>query len=415
MFIVPLQSDELVYYAWSKNIDWSYFDHPPMTAYILYFTHYLKSINPYLIRLPGLIIPHLSSLLWIKIIKKFFPKTNESVFTVLILFSPLIGFGPLIITPDLPLMFFVPVSFYFFLASLEKPTSYNYFLFGSALGLGFLSKYNIVLVPLACFFYLALTHNWKKTIPAKILYSVLGGLIFILPVIIWNYQNDWASFGFQLDHGFQGKRYQISITKYVFEQIALVSPFLFFLVFKKNHYPILNIFAITPILFFLISSFGARAEANWPIIAYPFFYLTAAQHLNFKSIWMRLNLTFWTASLTSIIFLFFTKHPILNKTKLYEASQFALLSSLTNKYKPLFFSNAQMSASASFFGNVDIYKLRGAGRLDSYDFFDNSFPKTNFYFLKKQDGSLPPWMLPENFKIIESLPGDFVVGEVSLN
>lgn len=32
---LPPSEDELYYWAWAKDLHWSYFDHPPMVAYLI--------------------------------------------------------------------------------------------------------------------------------------------------------------------------------------------------------------------------------------------------------------------------------------------------------------------------------------------------------------------------------------------
>lgn len=396
IFTFPVQLDEMVYYAWSRHLDFSYFDHPPFIAFLLWPTQILKQLSPSLIRLPGLILSHGYVLIWLKIARDFFPKVNLSLMAGLLLFSPMTGWGQLVMTPDVPLLFFTTVSFYYFLMALNKPSVMNYSLFGLFLGVGFLSKYTIVLLPLGILIYLALSGSWRQVKLNYLFFTFLVGLLTTIPVFIWNIQHDWASFNFQMTHGLNGNQNQISVKKYVLEQLGLLSPFLFFILFRfKSHSKILLTLAWTPLMFFLISSFRARAEANWPLMAYPFAYLCIAEEANWNWKLIKLNFLVWGAAILTVILSIGLHLDLLKKTKVFEAKKFMDYTRFLDKQSPLFATTAQMASAISFQSNQNIYKLRESARIDSYDFFIGSMPPKHFYFINSIGSSLPEWLVKE--------------------
>ncbi len=47
---LPPAEDELYYWAWAKNLQWSYFDHPPMVAWLISFSTKIFGDNLFGIR-----------------------------------------------------------------------------------------------------------------------------------------------------------------------------------------------------------------------------------------------------------------------------------------------------------------------------------------------------------------------------
>ncbi len=51
-----LGDSESYYFSWSRHIDLSYYDHPPVTAWLIRFFTDLGSIDPFYVRLPSLLL-----------------------------------------------------------------------------------------------------------------------------------------------------------------------------------------------------------------------------------------------------------------------------------------------------------------------------------------------------------------------
>ncbi|HEY8271739.1 MAG TPA: glycosyltransferase family 39 protein, partial [Pseudobdellovibrionaceae bacterium] len=141
--LLPLCSDETYYWIWSHHLQLSYFDHPPFIAWLFYLGHWLEPYGQ-LLRLPIVLTGHLTFLVWFNILKTQFSWEKYKYWYALAFFSPLVGFGSMIGTPDVPLLLFWSLSIYYFQQCLLHQKSYDYFLLGASLGLGFCSKYHIV-------------------------------------------------------------------------------------------------------------------------------------------------------------------------------------------------------------------------------------------------------------------------------
>jgi hypothetical protein len=115
--------------------------------------------------------------------------------------------------------------------------------------------------------------------PGPYLAVVLALLVFA-PVIRWNAHHDWASFRFQLGHGFGGPR-GVRLSRegdLIGGQLALVSPILFVMMaiavaraLQLAADPprlLLGTIPLTVLAFFMTSALRRPTEANWPAPAY---------------------------------------------------------------------------------------------------------------------------------------------------
>ena len=112
---IPLLNDEAYALTISRELSLSYFDHPPLTMWILYFlSEYTSLKNPIFFRFPFICFGILTSY-YLFLIGKLFYSTNVGIISAILYFvSPFFFFsGGLLIVPDGPLNFFVVSSLYF--------------------------------------------------------------------------------------------------------------------------------------------------------------------------------------------------------------------------------------------------------------------------------------------------------------
>ena len=266
---LELEFDESYYFLWSKNLSLSYYDHPPLIAYIIYpFSFFAPS--EIMIRIPIIFLSVLFSVSLLLISKEVSSEGNSNL--VLANTLPLYFFSFVIITPDAPLLSFWSLSLYFF---IKKKWLY----FGISFGFCLLSKYTAVLfIPSAFIFFLLK----KEKIPKEFLLSLILSVIIFSPVIIWNIANDFASFSFQLKHGISKSVNLLSFLEFIGGQSLILFPHIFIAIFftlhkmlKEKELRAYTSFSIFPLIFFLIASLTKRQEANWAPVAYvsliPFF------------------------------------------------------------------------------------------------------------------------------------------------
>ncbi|MBL7093914.1 glycosyltransferase family 39 protein, partial [candidate division KSB1 bacterium] len=193
---VPLVPQEAYYWKYAKNLALSYFDHPPMAAWIIAFFTALGSDSVFFIRLGSIMLSAGLMFLIYEITIRLFNSSKWALLAVIIInCSVLFPIGATIITPDVPLLFFWALIIYFLIRLNESQHWKWWYFTGIALGLGLLSKYTAILIVPGIFLYILLSkvqRRWLFTIHPY-LGLFLAFLVFT-PVLIWNYQHEWASF-----------------------------------------------------------------------------------------------------------------------------------------------------------------------------------------------------------------------------
>ncbi|MEQ1878370.1 MAG: glycosyltransferase family 39 protein, partial [Bdellovibrionia bacterium] len=158
---LPLFSDETYYWFWSHFPRLSYYDHPPFVAWLYWLGHSLEGFGQ-AVRWPGIIFGHLSLLVWLKLFEPYLDPNRLKFYLFFYLLNPLVGWGSLAVLPDTPLLFFWPLSIYFLLRLLETRDWRWGLAIGAALGLGFTSKYHMVLFVPVAVVWLTWTWQWPK-------------------------------------------------------------------------------------------------------------------------------------------------------------------------------------------------------------------------------------------------------------
>jgi len=279
---IDFYSDETYYWLWSKKLGLSYFDHPPMVAYMIKMTTWFSD-DPMFVRLSAVFMVSATAYILYMMAKKIFDEKAAIYTFYIFLSSILIVVGSTVIAPDIPMMFFWALTLYAAYIYLEEDKKGYAILTGFAAGALLLSKYTGILPLFTLFVYILLykRHVFKD----KYLYfALIIAILVFSPVLIWNYQHDFISFAFQLHHGvetaekvFQGKKF----FEFVGLQFILFHPFyllplFYFIARDTERFERKKVYLLLPFLFvFLFFSYNAafkQANAQWAAGAY----LTAA-------------------------------------------------------------------------------------------------------------------------------------------
>jgi 4-amino-4-deoxy-L-arabinose transferase-like glycosyltransferase len=152
---ISVYSDETYYWLWSKKLDFSYFDHPPMVAYLIKLTT-LFSDEPMFLRLSAALLVSATAYFLYRLAKKIFDE-KAAVYTFYIYISSLLVIAAsTIIAPDIPLMFFWTLTLYCAYIYLEEDNKKYALLTGLSAGAMLLSKYTGILPLFTLFVYILL-------------------------------------------------------------------------------------------------------------------------------------------------------------------------------------------------------------------------------------------------------------------
>ena len=228
--IPNLAPQEAYYWNYSRHLALSYFDHPPMLAWLIFiFTHIGKQ-SEFFVRIACVLISAGLTYLSYLIGESLFDR-KVGFFSALTLNSILIfSLGAIIATPDTPMILFWILSFYFFSRLILTQKKKWWYLLGISTGLALLSKYTAIFIVVSVFLYLLFSKHNRKWLLSKEPYLALILTIFIFsPVIIWNAQNNWASFLFQSSRR-AGELHPFSAWHffgYLGAQLGVVSPLIY--------------------------------------------------------------------------------------------------------------------------------------------------------------------------------------------
>ncbi len=282
---VPLVPQEAYYWKYAKNLALSYFDHPPMAAWTIALFTAIGGDHIFFIRLGSVLFSLGLMILLFNISWELFHDGKIALLSVVaISCTALFSIGATVITPDVPFIFFWALIVYFMVKLMNNPGAHWWYLAGAALGFGLISKYTVVLIVSGIFFFILLSkkqRHWLKTIhPYAAL--VLAFLIF-MPVIIWNYQHDWASFMFQSSRRFsEMKRLRLDyFGQLIGTQLGMLTPYLFFFIpggwlfsgwkglkQKDEKYALLFWLSLPVYFVFISSSLRSLVKPNWLAPAY---------------------------------------------------------------------------------------------------------------------------------------------------
>lgn len=202
---------ESYYFRGVLHVDLSYFDQPPLFFWLSALSTKIFGLNAFGLRFPALILFAGTSWFMFLLTRKFFTaKAGFWAVLVMNISAVFILIGTWF-QPDAPLMFFWMLSAYLIseimlpgtAGGVQKKLSNRriYFLWiltGIAMGFATLSKYHVLFL-FAGVFLFAVTNKDQRhwlTHPGPYI-AVLITFIIALPVLWWNYKNNWASFVFQ--------------------------------------------------------------------------------------------------------------------------------------------------------------------------------------------------------------------------
>ncbi len=219
---IEFGNDEVYYWTYAMYPDWSHFDHPGMVGWLMQiFSLNLLFHSEFALRLSSIIFMTVDTYIIYRL--GCLVKNKLAGFYAALLYtaSPYcFVITGIFIMPDTPLMMFTLLSIWCFLSSFRAKHSVVekspaildeisplpavgrndrlLLLGGLFAGLALLSKYSAVFIWSGVTLYVLLFD--RKQLKNKYLYlSILISAVCMLPILIWNMQNDFISFTFHGD------------------------------------------------------------------------------------------------------------------------------------------------------------------------------------------------------------------------
>ena len=377
--------DEAYYWQWSRHLDWGYYDHSPLVAWLI------AALG---IR-PTALLCGVGTVAAVWGFARDVHGQREAAWRAAALWSvvPVGILAGIWTTPDTPLLLFWVLALW----ALYRE---RWVLAGLACGLALLSKYPGVL--LAAAFVAACIR--ARRLPAGAWLTALLGVLLFLPVVVWNARNEWVGFAFQLKHGLGGQGGWSTFGEFLAGQLALGGPLLLpltavYIVRGPREQFLLRAAAAVPLLLFGYASVRTRGEANWPAAAY----LSACVGIAGMSLrWFRaaalLNVAGVLAVTSHLLFpvLRFERDVILSRTHGWEVLSSLAREDVAVVYTPSY----QLASEVAYFTGLPTDTAGGARR-SQYDLWLRPPVPAGRDALWFSEGHPPPEELTERFSSVE--------------
>jgi 4-amino-4-deoxy-L-arabinose transferase-like glycosyltransferase len=287
LWATPLElgPDEAQYWFWSQTPAWGYFSKPPMIAWVIGLTSGVCGTEEPCVRLAAPVF-HAGT----AIVLFFLGRTlygGAAGFLAAIAYATLPGvwLSSVLITTDVPLLFFWSLMLLATVNLLERRSIVWGIVWGSAMGLGLLSKYAMgyALIGVALALW-ATRESPKRLLEADWILGFLIAIALLAPNVQWNLEHGFATVRHTASNANWGAENLFNFGKlaeFLGGQIALLGPVLAGIVLWglarrwPGHGPasqtraaqILLAFAL-PVLFVVtVQAFISRANANWAAVA----------------------------------------------------------------------------------------------------------------------------------------------------
>jgi len=286
-------SDEAYYWLWGQHPDWSYYDHPPLNAWIQGLFTATLGRSTFTLRLPTVISSVIIAHIYDRIVRYLYRDSIQQRFWLvisLVVASPLYFLFLGLAWHDHLLILFSLTSAYLFVTFLDsyvinrRGETWRLYASALAIGLAILSKYNAVFVPLGFFAAIVADRRLRPLLGDRRLYFAIGiTATTLIPILLWNLSNDFQSFHYYVDRSIYPVNSGIklgSLIAFLGISFLVVSPFYwrgFYRSFKQSSnlirtdsvYPIVAfwVFAVSTVILTVISLISA-ALYYWNITAY---------------------------------------------------------------------------------------------------------------------------------------------------
>ena len=233
--------DEAYYWLWGQHPALSYYDHPPLEAWIQGLFTAILGRSTFTLRLPNVLSNAVFFYTYYRITRYLYGESVKRSFwliVLLILASPLYFLFLALAWHDHLLITFSLISAYQFVRFLDgyiedgKGENWRLYASAGAISLAILSKYNAVFVVLGFVATLVVDKRLRPLWRDRRLY--LAGAIALtalIPILLWNFSNDFQSFHYYVDRSVGTGSFSLKFSPFLnfsLFSILLVSPMLCF-------------------------------------------------------------------------------------------------------------------------------------------------------------------------------------------
>ncbi len=293
---LDIHPDMADHWLWSKYLSWGYYEHPPLVALTMWPVNLFGAPPILALKVGSVLFSVFILYLAYQLARLVFAEKTAWFYLLILESTVYFSFGSVFWHIDQPYMACWLLGLMVLVAWSRSQDHRLILLFGFLAGLGALSKYIMVLLPVSMVVWLVLSK------PARVLLkrpeTYLGGLIalgILSPNLYWNAQHEWITFSYNFQKGLSGANPSRHFIAFQSSQILLFSlplaaSFWFLwgrgrlkaLQGWRNQEPALLLLKLTGVVPFLFFSYAATqgrgADPHWINISYYSFFLFLAHH-----------------------------------------------------------------------------------------------------------------------------------------
>ena len=277
--------DEAQYWSWSENLAFGYYSKPAMIAWLISASTGFCGVEEFCVRLSSPFIHTATAVVVFAIGMRLYDARVGFLSGLVFATLPGVSLSAGIISTDVPLLFFwalALLAFTFFVNEEHKWLSA--IALGTAIGLGLNAKYAMAYFVICAVVYFVMTPSKRRLVYDPSWWLAIGiALLLILPNLVWNYENSFATFAHTADNAkWSGSLLNVSKGLEFFgSQFGVFGPILFggLLVIAKRAYygdleqgahndRLLLAFALPVLIIVTLQAFLSRAHANWAAVSY---------------------------------------------------------------------------------------------------------------------------------------------------
>ena len=276
-----LAPQEAYYWAWSRRLALSYFDHPPLASWTIRAFTELLGTSARTIRLAAAL--HATVFLAFLYLtgRRLFGARAALLALGLALLAPIASMGQVLITPDAPLLSGWSAALYFTVRAIDEERGRWLVLAGLATGLSALGKYTgLLLLPQILLALLLDARGRRLLLTVWPWLGVTVAAAVFSPVLLWNADHHWVSLLFQS----RGRTSTFGLRPVLFGRFVglqalaaspllwlgiMAAPFVAAARWREPSWRIAAIFAAPLVLLMVLLAPFHWVKMNWGVAAYP--------------------------------------------------------------------------------------------------------------------------------------------------
>lgn len=409
---IGLAHDEAYYWLYSTDLSWGYFDHPPFVAWVIKLFSFLPH-HEFSLRIGFVILQFLT----LGVILKLIDRKSWLTASMLYFAFPLVSFASMFALPDLPLVFMSAVYLWVLNEYLKERSVPKAILLGLVIALLCYAKYHGILLVL--FTVIALP---KLALKKEFYLAAVVAIVCLLPHLMWQIDHDFSTFRY---HFLERPKSSFNLGRsleFVGLQIVLAGVFAGFIVWwqallapRTDFNRVLKFISFGSLIFFLISSFSKRVEANWTIyLAVSLIPLIAGSDI-WKKVWAKrtLLISFVLVLVLRLIFFF----PSIAPKRINEFVGWDTWAHKVEEVcqdKAILANTYQLASKLSFYLERKVHALNYRSRKNQFDYygFEKNYQSDALvcYLTDKDDFNGDEIVTPEGKKL--TVVKDFSINEL---